>query len=171
MWGYKQWPSRVHCIAWSACGRNKGRVVWHWALFSITAIKAILIQRRQISRHKVIVSIPENLEILHHGGNIMKQVNVDFSSNLPVIMVRSTDLVTYCRFASQFLLCNTSAAFTICDVNCLQHFLSCASSVISARSLLECSLIGCWTSARSLLNTIGKVVFGRPRSLLPLGIK
>ena len=34
----------------------------------------------------------------------------------------------YCRFASQFLVCDTSAACSICDVNTLQHFLSCASS-------------------------------------------
>ena len=58
------------------------------------------------------------------------------------------DLLTYCSFASQFLICDTLAAFLILDVNPLQHF---ASSVISARSLLECSLIGCWISARSLL--------------------
>ena len=36
----------------------------------------------------------------------------------------------------------------------LQRFLSRARSVISARSLLECSVIGCWISARSLLNTL-----------------
>ena len=36
------------------------------------------------------------------------------------------DLVTYCRFASQFLVCDTSAAFSICDGNPLHHFLSCA---------------------------------------------
>ena len=80
------------------------------------------------------------------------------------------DLLT-CRVPGQFLVCDTSAAFSIYDANLLQHFLSCASSVITARSLLECSLIGCWISARSLLNTIGKVVFGGPLSLLPLGIK
>ena len=65
------------------------------------------------------------------------------------------DYLTYCRFASQFLVCGTSAAFSICDNNPFQHFLSGASSVISARSLLECSLIGFQISARSLLNTIG----------------
>ena len=52
------------------------------------------------------------------------------------------DLLTYCRVTSQFLVCDTSAAFSICDANTLQCFLSCsASSVISARSLLECSQI------------------------------
>ena len=53
-----------------------------------------------------------------------------------------TDLLTYCRFASQFLDCDTSAPFSICDVNPLQNFLLCASSLISARPLVECSLIG-----------------------------
>ena len=77
------------------------------------------------------------------------------------------DWLTYCRFASQFLVCATSAASSILDVNPLQHFLSCASSVISARSLLECSLIGSWISVfESLLNTIGKDVFGRPRKCM-----
>ena len=52
-----------------------------------------------------------------------------------------TDLLTYCRVAAQFFICDTSAAFSISDVNPLQHFLSGASSVISARSLLGCSLI------------------------------
>ena len=48
------------------------------------------------------------------------------------------------------MVCDSSAAFSILDVNPLQHFLSSASSVISARSLLESSLIG----SRSLLNTV-----------------
>ena len=60
--------------------------------------------------------------------------------------------LTYCRFTSQFLVCDISAASSICHVNPLQHFLSCASSVISVRSLLECSLIGCWIS--DILNKI-----------------
>ena len=50
------------------------------------------------------------------------------------------DLLTYCRFASQFLVCDSSAAFLILDFNPLQHFLSCASSAISATSLLECKI-------------------------------
>ena len=33
----------------------------------------------------------------------------------------NTDLLTYCRFASQFLVCDSSVAFSICDVNPLQH--------------------------------------------------
>ena len=87
------------------------------------------------------------------------------------VYICQLDVLTCCRFASQFLVCATSAAFSICDVNPLQYFLSCARSVISARSLLECSLIGCRISARSLLNTIGNIAFGRPSSLFPLGIK
>ena len=84
-----------------------------------------------------------------------------------------TNLLTYCRLESQFLIFRTSAAFSVCDVNPppTLNFLSCGTSVISVRSLLKYSLIGCWISAMSLLNTIGKVLFGRPRSLLPLGIK
>ena len=47
----------------------------------------------------------------------------------------------------------------ICDASPLQLFLPCARSVILARSLHECSQIGCSIRARSLLNTFGKVVF------------
>ena len=43
--------------------------------------------------------------------------------------------------------------------------------MISVKSLLECSLVVYSISARSLLNTIRKVVFGRPRSLFSLGIR
>ena len=64
------------------------------------------------------------------------------------------DLLTYCHVVSHFLVCDTSAAFSICDVIPFQHFLSCASSLISARSFLECSLIECWISVRPLLNTL-----------------
>ena len=46
-----------------------------------------------------------------------------------------SDIPTHCCVSSQFFVCNTSAAFLICDANLLQHFLSCVSSVISARSL------------------------------------
>ena len=81
------------------------------------------------------------------------------------------DLLTYCCFASQFSVCDTLAAFLICGVSSLQHFMSCASSVISARSLLECSLIGCLIGPRSLLNTVGNVVFSSLCSLLQLRIK
>ena len=81
------------------------------------------------------------------------------------IIIIIIDLLTYCCVASQFLIYDTSEAFSICDANLLQRFLPCAGSVISAKPLLECSLTGCWISARSLLKTIGKAVFGRPRSL------
>ena len=47
----------------------------------------------------------------------------------PSISRPYTLILTYCRFASRFLVCDTSAAFSIYDVNPLQHFLSCASSV------------------------------------------
>ena len=42
--------------------------------------------------------------------------------------LRGTDL-TYCRVASQFFVCDTSVAFSICDVSTLQCFLPCARSV------------------------------------------
>ena len=67
---------------------------------------------------------------------------VTFTGQLEITMIcmhgtiDMTDLLTYCRFASQFLVCDTLAASSICDADPLQHFLSCSRSVISARSLL-----------------------------------
>ena len=60
-----------------------------------------------------------------------------------VIVDALYDLLTYYNVTSLFFLCDISAAFSICDDSPLQHFLSCTGSVILARSLLECSLIGC----------------------------
>ena len=53
------------------------------------------------------------------------------------------DFLTYYRVACQFLVCDTSAAFSIYAANPLQRFQPCARSMISARSLLESDLIGC----------------------------
>ena len=50
---------------------------------------------------------------------------------------RNLNYLTYCRSTCQFLVCDTPAVFLICDANPLQHFLSCASSLISAGSLKE----------------------------------
>ena len=49
------------------------------------------------------------------------------AARVPCLISEPTYL-TYCRFASQFLVCDNSAAFSILDVNPLQHFLSWASS-------------------------------------------
>ena len=75
-----------------------------------------------------------------------------------LLLIYMNDWLTYCCVASNFLVCDSSAAFSISDVNPPHYFLSCASYVIWARSLLECRLIGCWISARTLLNNTGKIV-------------
>ena len=72
--------------------------------------------------------------------------------------------LTYCRVASQFTVCDASAAFSILAESSLHCFLSFASSVILTRSSVEWSLK--WSiSPRSLFSTIGRVVVGRPLSL------
>ena len=72
--------------------------------------------------------------------------------------------LTYCRVASQFTVCDASAAFSILAESSLHCFLSFASSVILTRSSVERSLK--WSiSPRSLFTTIGRVVVGRPLSL------
>ena len=43
-------------------------------------------------------------------------------SKVRCLILWQYDLLTYCRVASQFLVCDTSAAFSICDVNPLQRF-------------------------------------------------
>ena len=80
------------------------------------------------------------------------------------------DLLTYCRVASQFTVCDASAAFSILAESSLHCFLSFASSVILTRSSVEWSLK--WSiSPRSLFSTIGRVVVGRPLSLWPYWMK
>ena len=78
--------------------------------------------------------------------------------------------LTYCRVASQFTVCDASAAFSILAESSLHCFLSFASSVILTRSSVEWSLK--WSiSPRSLFSTIGRVVVGRPLSLWPYWMK
>ena len=80
------------------------------------------------------------------------------------------DLLTYCRVASQFIVWGASAAFTILAESSLHCSLSLASSVILTRSLVDWSLK--WSiSPRSVFNTIGAVVVGRPLSLWPYWMK
>ena len=65
--------------------------------------------------------------------------------------------LTYCRVASQFTVCNASAAFSILAESSLHCFLSFASSVILTRSSVEWSLK--WSiSPRSLFSTIGSTL-------------
>ena len=69
-----------------------------------------------------------------------------FTSKLKKKLVRNyfnviLTYLTWCRIVSKFFVCDTSAAFSTSYAGLIQCFLSCPRSVISTRSLIECSLI------------------------------
>ena len=82
------------------------------------------------------------------------------------VEIRCNTWLTYWGVASQFIVWDASAAFSILAESSLHCSLSLASSVILTRSSVDWSLQ--WSiSPRSLFSTIGNVVVGRPLSLWP----
>ena len=102
------------------------------------------------------------------GGEIKRQSGATKWSRVDV--PKYDLLLTYCPVASQFIVWDASAAFSILAESFLHCSLSLASSVILTRSSVDWGLK--WSSSpRSLFSTIGRVVVGRPLSLWPYWMK
>ena len=145
-----------HCF----CSQSNLMLYWHgevmalnennvYGFYKLTTKKNKKGQRSSFMWHKDFLQVHK--EPFHRRKSLVRVCRGAQSQN--------SDLLTYCLVANQCLFCDSSAAFSTWDAYPLQYFLSCASSVISARSSLGCSLIGCWVSASSLLETIGQVIF------------